>query len=579
MDPLNPVTLEVLWSRLISIVDEAAAALVRSSFSTAVRESNDFACVLLDREGRSLAQSTRSIPSFTATLPKTLSHMLSVFPHHQLADGDAIVTNDPWMGTGHLNDICMAVPIFSDGGLIGFAASAAHTPDIGGRVRSAENRELYEEGIRIPISKWLDAGTVNRDVEEFIRQNVRVPDQVVGDLYAQFAANRLAARRLTKLLQEHQVEVGPLASAIQSQSEQAMRAALREIPNGSYEHEVWLDGFDEPIVLRVALVKREDTLLADFAGSSPQVPFALNVVLTYTYAYTVYAIKCALSPATPNNEGCFRPLTVDAPLGSILNPRFPAPVGARAMVGHYLPALLMGALHHVVPDRVQAASGSPIWSINCSGVDHAGKRFAGVFFLNGGQGASSRQDGISCLSFPSNASNTPIEIIEHAFPVVIERKELSPDSGGPGTFRGGLGQRMDIRIRSSDPIITGFMGDRTHFPAEGHMGGAPGAPGRLVLNGEPISPKKLRILEPGDILQVFTPGGGGWGDPRGRPRAAVEADLSEGLVTAARASDAYGYAIGASRSVQQKDDGAAEPSTMKGGEVVGSPPRRQPRLA
>jgi N-methylhydantoinase B len=370
---------------------------------------------------------------------------------------------------------------------------------------------------------------------------VRVPDQVVGDLHAQLAANRLTARRVTQLLEEHGVaDLGELASAIHSISERDLRAAIERIPDGSYLHEVRLDGFDEPLVIRLRLDKRGDKVLADYAGSSEQVGRALNVVPSYTFAYTAFALKCAVSPTTPNNDGCFRPLTVIAPEGSLLNPRFPVAVGARALVGHYIPVAVFGALHGVLPESVQAASGSPIWAVNTSGTDQADARFAGVFFLNGGQGASAHHDGVSCLSFPSNISNTPVEVIENSFPVTIERKELIADSGGPGTHRGGLGQHVAIRVQSKGPMSTVFLSERTRFPAEGLLGGGSGALGQVLLNGRVINPKESHVLEPGDLLEVFTPGGGGWGDPRTRARAAVAADVVAGLVSAAQANDVYG---------------------------------------
>ena len=540
----DPISLEILWSRLIAIVDETAATLVRTSFSTIVRESNDFACVLLDAEGNSLAQSTLSIPSFISTLPLTVKQLLKVYPADTLEPGDVMVTNDPWLGTGHLNDINMAMPIFHRGRLIGFAASVAHAPDIGGRLRSPDNRELFEEGIRIPVCKWMKAGKPNEDVWSFISHNVRVPDQVIGDLRAQLAANEMSSRRLIHLIEEQGIEdLGELARTIQSISERHMREAIRLIPDGVYRHEVWMDGYSEPLVIRLQLTVDGDRIVADYTGTSPQIDRALNVVPNYTFAYTAFPIKCVVSPDTPNNEGCFRPLTVTAPEGSLLNPRFPAAVGARASVGHYLPVAVFGALAEVLPNRVQAASGSPMWALHLAGEDEHKRRFAGVFFFNGGQGASAAKDGISCLSFPSNLSNTPVEVIEHSFPIVLERKELAVDSGGAGQHRGGLGHTMAVRIESQKPLAAAFMSERIRFPAEGLFGGRHGSPGRVLLNGAPINPKESRLLHPGDLLEITTPGGGGFGDPRQRDREAVRADVESGVVSREQAQNEYGLLV------------------------------------
>lgn len=536
----DPISLQILWSRLVAIVDETAATLVRTSFSTIVRESNDYSCILLDAEGNSLAQSTLSIPSFISTLPITVKEFLKVFPAERLEPGDVIMTNDPWLGTGHLNDINMAMPVFHRGKLIAFAASVAHAPDIGGKLRSPDNREVFEEGLRIPVCKWMKAGEPNGDVWGFIENNVRVPDLVTGDLRAQLAANEMAARRLIHLVEEQGIEdLGALARVIQSLSENDMREAIRQAPDGVYSHEVWMDGYSEPLVIRLKLTVSGDGITADYSGTSPQIDRALNVVPNYTFAYTAFPLKCVLSPSTPNNEGCFRPLAVTAPLGTLLNPRFPAAVGARASVGHYLPVAVFGALAEAMPDRVQAASGSPMWCLHLAGLDARKRRFAGVFFFNGGQGASLSKDGISCLSFPSNLAATPVEVIEHTFPVTIEKKCLTQDSGGAGRQRGGLGQTLAVRIESAGPLSAAFMTERTKFPAEGFFGGRAGAAGQVLLNGERINPKESRLVHPGDLLEISTPGGGGYGDPRERDRSAVRADLEAGLITAEQAESEY----------------------------------------
>jgi N-methylhydantoinase B len=509
----DPISLKILWNRLIAIVDEAAATLVRTSFSTLVRESNDFACVLLDQNGRSLAQNSASIPSFIGTLPITVRHFLRRFPPDRLAPGDVLITNDPWMATGHLPDITIAMPIFRNGRLIGFSASVAHSPDIGGRLRGPDARQVYEEGLHLPILKLYDAGRLNEMLIEIIRRNVRVPDQVIGDLFAQVVANELASARLQRLLDEHGInDLTELASAIHGQSERAMRRAILEMPDGDYESEVRPDGDEEELLIKLRLTVAGDEVTADYAGSSRQVDRALNTVLNYTFAYTAYPIKCLTTPEIPNNEGSFDPITVTAPEGSILNPRFPAAVGGRALIGHFLSAAVFQALAPVIPEQVQAPSGSPLWCLTITG-EHREEGYAGVYFFNGGQGASAHQDGISCLSFPSNVSNTPIEVMEAGTPLRIERKALRPGSGGAGRHRGGLGQDLEVRLLADRPAAVAFLADRLRNPAEGVLGGEPGARGAVYHNGEPINPKKQVVIQSGDVLRLSTPGGGGFGPP------------------------------------------------------------------
>jgi len=510
---IDPASLQVIWGRLVATVDEAAATLVRTSFSTIVRDSNDYACVITDVAGRSLAQSSLSIPSFIATLPRTVRAVLERYPAESLAPGDVIVTNDPWLGTGHLPDLSMVVPIFRGSRLVAFAATAAHLPDIGGRIRAPDARELYEEGLRIPITKLMAAGRVNAQLVELIEANVRVPLQVMGDIWAQTSANNRSGASLLALMDDYGLdELTDLAAEIHGRSERAMRSAILAIPDGEYPFEVLGDGMEEPIRIRIAVLVRGDSLAVDYSGSSAQVPYALNVVPAYTFAYTAFALKCVLDPRLPNNEGCFSPLTVTAPPGSILNPHAPAPVGARALTGHLLPPAVFGALHAALPGKVQAASGSPLWGIQLAGEEPSG-RYAGLFFFNGGQGASSRRPGAHALSFPSNMAATPVEVIERNVPLRVLEKSLRRDSGGAGRNQGGTGQVLRLLHVGSSSASLSFMAERTKQPAFGLGGGGDGACGRVVLNGEEINPKFRFQLRPGDELTCETPGGGGYGEP------------------------------------------------------------------
>lgn len=532
MASFDAATLEVLWTRLTSSVDEAAAALVRASFSTLVRESHDFSCVLTDQHGDSTVQATRSIPSFIGTLPRTVKHFLAEFPADEIRPNDVYVTNDIYQGTGHLPDISVAKPIFNRGRLVGFAASTAHAPDIGGKIRSPEPREVFEEGFQIPIMKLMDEGRVDTTLIKLLRKNVRVPDQVVGDLWAQLAALDLMEKRVLGLMSEYGLDsLDELAFEIQSRSERAMRQSLREIPDGSYRAALQTDGLEVPVHLEVEVTIDGEEAIIDFNGSSPQVDRAINVAMCYTFAYTAYGLKTAVSPNVPNNEGTLRPVTVTAPAGSILNPRFPAAGGSRVLVGHYLPVLIFKALAKVIPESVTAGAGSPLWGMNHSGVDEDGRPFANMFFFNGGMGANYRADGVSCLSWPSNVSYTPIEVSERIAPLRFHHKRLRQDSGGDGRYRGGLGQEILVESLSDRKVAVSFLAERTKTPAPGIAGGEDGATGEIQVNDERVDPKRQYVLERGDRVRLRTPGGGGYGDPAERDPAARQKDRDMGFVS------------------------------------------------
>lgn len=507
---IDPITLEISWTRLVSMVDEAAANLVRTSFSTIVRECNDYAVVLTDLTGRLIAQSSYSIPSFICTLPLTVRHFIQKYGTEGIRPGDVFITNDPWLGTGHLPDVNIVVPIFHKGGLVAFAASVAHVPDIGGRLRSPSNREVYEEGLRITPMKLVDAGETNETLVTILSDNVRVNAEVLGDIWAQVSCNRSLSRRLIEFLDETGLDLTALATVLCARADEAMRSAIAELPPRVYSNETLIEGSEGDILLKCRLTVKDGAISIDYTGSSEQVSQAINVVPCYTFAYSAYALKCLLAPDVPNNDGSFLSIATHVPLGSILNPRFPAPVGARAMTGHLLPPLLMGALAEVLPDKVQAAPGSPLWAVQISGA-HRERGYATTFFLNSGQGASSDRDGITTLSFPSNLANTPIEVLEARCPVRVLRKQIRRGSGGGGRHSGGDGQVFEFRLEADSPATISFMANRTKFEAEGILGGAPGATGRITADGQPLDPRLVSVIKPGTVLRLETPGGGGYG--------------------------------------------------------------------
>ncbi len=539
---MDPVTLEVLWNRLIGVVNEQAAALMRTSFTSIVREAGDLSAGVFDRRGWMLAQAVTGTPGHINSMALAQRHFLAAYPVEALRPGDVLITNDPWKTSGHLNDVTICSPIFRGADLVAFFSSTCHAIDIGGHVLSAEAREVYEEGFFVPIMKLYDAGEPNRELIRLLRANVREPDMVLGDFHAQVAGGHVGGERLLEFMAEFGLErLEPLADEIIARSERAMRAAIARLKPGVYENELVSDGFDEPIVIRCRIEVRGEEMAIDYAGSSPQSRRGINVVLNYTQAYTTYGVKCIVSPEVPNNEGAFRPLTITAPEGSILSARHPVPVAARHIVGHFLPHVIAGALLEALPDRVMAEGSANIWGVQTSGKRLDGEPFTYIFFSSGGTGARPGKDGLSATAFPSGVLGTPVEVIESLAPLQIVKKELRPDSGGAGRFRGGLGQTIAFRVRTREPFVCSLLCDRTRHPARGFLGGRPGALGQVLIDGvEPPNPKAQLILPPEATVEVRLPGGGGYGPPEERDLSLIQADLADGYVTAEAARREHG---------------------------------------
>jgi N-methylhydantoinase B len=462
-----------------------------------------------------------------------MKHVLAAYPLPTLAPGDVLITNDPWKTSGHLNDVTICNPVFRGGDLVAFFASTCHTADIGGHPLSAQARDVFEEGLQIPIMKLYDAGRPNDSLLRLIRENVRLPEMVLGDFHAQIAGGAVGGERLLEFLTEFGLErLEPLADEIMARTERAMREAIRGLRPGVYEHAIVSDGFDEPITIRVRCEVRGDEMLIDYAGSSPASPRGVNVVMNYTEAYTTYGVKVIVSPDVPNNDGAFRPLRIVAPEGSILNARRPLPVAARHVIGHFLPHVLAGALGQAVPERVMAEGSANIWGLNVSGRHADGQPFVYFWVCSGGTGARATKDGLSATAFPSGVLGTPVEVIEHLAPLVIEKKALREDSGGRGTYRGGLGQVIAFRGRGATAFAVSILGDRTRRPADGFLGGRPGALGEVLIDGvRPDNPKAEQLVAPGTLVEVRLPGGGGYGPPDDRAPDAVADDARQGYVT------------------------------------------------
>ncbi|MGE0797050.1 MAG: hydantoinase B/oxoprolinase family protein [Lautropia sp.] len=518
---IDPIALEIFWTRIISAVDEAAAAFVRTSFSTVVREANDYAVILTDRTGRSVAQSTLSIPSFVATVPATIKTFIAEFGLDDMREGDAFITNDPWLATGHLNDATMAMPVFRDGRVIGFAGVVSHLPDIGGRLRNASNREIYEEGLQLPPVRFLHAGQVDELLIKLIRANVRVPEETVGDLWAQVACCRSLGDQLNALLDDSAIAFTAFCDESIERTERSVRQAIAAIPDGTYRSVIENDGPPEVpggiVRLECAVTIAGDSIAVDYAGSTEQVHMAINTVLSYTHSYTAYALKTLLAPWARNNEGGLLPISVAAPEGSILNPRRPAPCGARASIGHLLPPAIYGALAAVIPDQVLAAPGSPSNVVQLANLGGS-RRYSVNAFIGAGLGASSARDGLPAISFPSNLANMPIEVLESDVPVEVVRRSIRRGSGGRGMRNGGDGIVFELVMRGDAAARAAFTVNRIRCPAPGLNGGEAGAPARLEINGAPIDPAGQYVVRCGDRILVESAGGGGFGEPAEQQR-------------------------------------------------------------
>ncbi|MCZ7567121.1 MAG: hydantoinase B/oxoprolinase family protein [Ardenticatenaceae bacterium] len=541
---IDPITLEVQWQRLVTIVDETDTATIRTSFSTIVGESHDFGCVLLDQDGAGLAQAQWSPPQFCTMMPLTTKIMLQKFPKETLQPGDVLITNDPWIGSTHLPDYNVVSPVFHKGKLVAFFGTTAHVSDVGGHRGDLEAVDMFQEGTRVMPTFFYRGGEPVKVVHEFIAANCRVPDLVMGDLHAIVGTHRVGARRVQEFLNDYELDdLRELAAEILNRSEMALRQAIGALPDGTSTYEVTGDGYFEPFTLRVRIEVRGSDIYFDFAGSSPQVRnAAINTAFNLTYATAIYPIKCMLAPYIPNNDGLVRPLHVTAPKGSIVNCTFPAPVKARAKVMKHIPPLIFGALAPLLPGEVIAAAGG-IFPFQFSGDDPRYGTFNVHVLPHGGTGAMKASDGWLPVAYPHNSTITPAEIMELQCPVLMLRKAMLPDSGGPGRRRGGPGQEFVLKCVAGEPITLTIRPDLLKFPAPGLDGGLPGQVGEVWLNGERLERFPPLEFRPGDMCVIRVPGGGGFGPPREREPERVQRDVELGLVTQEAARQIYAVEV------------------------------------
>lgn len=544
----DPITLEILWRRLISIVDEADATVSRTAFSSLLRDAHDYTCMFTDRHGRELAQGTLATPGQSGAMALGIRNLVQKFSANALYPGDVFITNDPWALAGHLNDICVFSPIFHKGNLAAFTACVLHHSDIGGRVAS-DNHDVFEEGLFIPLVKLYERGELNQAVLDMIRWNVRTPENVIGDIRSQTAANHVCAAQVQRMLDEYQLDsLDDLADEIIARSERSVRSAIEQVPDGIYRAEGVIEQMEgqKDIIIKAAVEIRGSDITVDLAGSSPQVSWGGNVVYNFTFAYVHMAIKSIFDPDIPNNHGSVAVIKLDAPEGSVVNCRFPAAVAARMQIGHFMAEIIYRALAQALPHRVIASSGGTPATMNVFyGTFNNGKPWHSVIIRGGGMGASSGRDGENSYIFPANGANTPIEILEGDTPLIVERREFLMDSGGAGKFRGGLGTRTVFRIPDDEhapqtPVSLGIQSGRFRLPPEGLAGGQAGSRAKFLINGEQGNPYGLTKLHPGDLVVMESSGGGGYGSPSERDRDALTEDLRAGWVSDEKAKSEYG---------------------------------------
>jgi N-methylhydantoinase B len=559
----DPVTIQILWNRLIAIVDEAATGLIRTAYTPSVKEYHDFCCALFDTDGRMLAHSTVTTAGFLGIVPEVMRNFLRKFPPQTLVDGDAIITNDPWIASGHLIDISIAAPIFHRGKIAAYTLCIVHHLDMGGRMSTLASKNIYEEGLKIPVLKLIEAGELNRTIFDFITANIRVPDKVLGDVRAQIVANHVCARGLKVMLDEYQLNgLEDLAAEIITRTDQSMRRKIAMLPSGSFRNDVVLPripGVDEDIRICCEMRVDGDTITIDYTGSSGEVGAAVNCCYNMTRSYTSYPFKLALDPGVPNNDGALNPIKVIAPLGTIVNCRPPSATWGRTMISHLFPEIVFGAMEKVLPDHVLAANGgAPANEIYLHGKHTDGRSFMAISQHSGGFGGSAKQDGHATLCFPNNTRNIPVEVTENEARMIYLRKELVCDSGGPGRNRGGLGQVVEYEILGGGPPATRQVESSVRlsgrkedgsFPVSGRLGGKAGRGYGLFINEREVDHGSSLALIPGDRVRFILSGGGGYGDPLERDPARVLEDVREERVSAKGAHDDYGVVIATNGSL------------------------------
>ena len=536
IDDKNNIQNQVMWNRLLSVVEEQGQTLVRTAFSPIVRECGDISAGVFDLEGRMMAQAVTGTPGHVNSMAESVKHFINHFPLNTMFEGDIFITNDPWMGTGHLNDFVLTTPCFKDNKIVGLFSCTSHLTDIGGLGVGPDATDIHMEGLYIPMLKLADKGVMNKTLLKLIGQNTRQPVETEGDVYSLAACNDIGCKRLVEMMKEFKIDdLKKLSDFIYDKSLSAVENEIKKIPNGVYKNSMMIDGFEKDIKLEAKLKVSDNFISVDYTGTSDKSKFGINVPLSYTKAYTCFGLSCLVSAEIPNNAGSLKPFEIDAPIGSILNAPYPAAVCARHIIGQMLPDVVFGCLEKAIPEKVPAEGASCLWNITFRGKTDRGPNnnslFAVTAVVNGGTGARPNKDGLSATAYPSGVRGTPVEINEAVAPLLFLKKEYNPGSGGKGKFNGGLGQVIEIKSAIDEDMDLLASFDRIKFPARGRSHGENGNAGQVsIKNKRRLNGKGTQVIKAGEILQIFTPGGGGLGDYSDRDKELIEIDIENELI-------------------------------------------------
>ena len=547
-DSLQLIHRQVMWTRLISVVEEQAQALLRTAFGSVVREAGDLSAGVYDTHGRMMAQAVTGTPGHVNTMAMAMQHFLERFPVDSMQPGDVFVTNDPWMGTGHLFDFVLVTPAFIDDQPVALFASTSHVTDVGGRGFTADATSVFEEGTLIPHMRMRTAYKLNDDLLAIIAANSRNPVEVLGDIRSLISSNDVGVKRLQSMMQEFNLNaLDELAEHIFESSMRATRQAIARVPDGVYRSSMTIDGYEKPIQLETSLTVDGESIVVDYAGSSAASTYGINSPKCYTDAYSVFGLKCVIAPDTPNNHASLQCFDVHAEPGSCVAPERPSPVTARHVIGQMLPDAMFGCLAQALPDTTPAESAGSIWVLAMSSVNEAtedGNTPVPFNVMNvglGGVGASAHTPGLNTTAFPSGVGGIPVEVTETESPLLFRRKEFITDSGGAGKMPGGLSQLIEItNTDTADYLVSAATWDRFDNPPRGRAGGSNGSPGKSYLSsGATLAGKTTHRIPAGDALVVELPGGGGFGDPEERDRSEVLADVEAEYISPDAAREIY----------------------------------------
>ena len=544
---INSTDLQVMWDRLLGVVEEQGQALIRAAFSPIVRECGDISAGIFDLQGNMLAQAVTGTPGHINTMAEAVKTLIEHFPPHNMKPDEIYMTNDPWIASGHLNDFLLLQPAFLNGTVVGYTSCTSHLFDLGGKGMGPDGSDIYDEGLFIPPCKLVCDGEVNQLLLDIIKVNSREPIANEGDIYALIACCETGIAQLLNMMREFKLDsLCELSSHIITTSKAATLESIRELPAGSYRYVLPVDGYEKEIELVANMEISRDAIHVDFTGTSACSKFGINVPLNYAAAYSVFAMRCLIGPDIPNNAGSLEPFKVTGPEDCILNAQHPCPVAMRHTLGQMTPDLMFGCLHQAIPEKVPAEGASCMYDLPLRHTPEVtrtgGKAFGIELTHNGGTGARPGLDGLSATAFPSGVWGSQVEISESVTPILINRRELITDSGGAGEYQGGLGQRIELTPAQEDAFLVFLSVERMKYAAQGRDGGQPGAPGKITMADGTVIPGKGEFrVNPGETMIVETPGGGGLGDPAKRCKITVAKDIENNIVSAQAAKKQYGY--------------------------------------